>query len=249
LGHGEEETLELPYLPPGCPVEPLGVNGQIHYYLDEQRQLIGLDPQKHGKTHILALFGRKSDLCNEFWPRYSDKTGEDGKPIVTGWKPEVAAQALMRACAMRKIFDPQGKVRGTGAHRGRDGELVLHCGDKIYSRTDGGAYQDPGFIDGLSIPPAPIARARILPSKTRPPARSCSPCCAWNWFRELEDPMLALGWIGCAMVGGALHWRPHAWVTGGTGTGKSTLQLLLRSVFDNGALTTGDATEASLRQF
>jgi hypothetical protein len=71
---------------------------------------------------------------------------------------------------------------------------------------------------------------------------------AWNWFRELEDPMLALGWIGCAMVGGALHWRPHAWVTGGTGTGKSTLQLLLRSVFDNGALTTGDATEASLRQ-
>jgi hypothetical protein len=31
----------------------------LHYYLDEQRQLIALDPQKHGKTHILALFGRK----------------------------------------------------------------------------------------------------------------------------------------------------------------------------------------------
>jgi hypothetical protein len=71
---------------------------------------------------------------------------------------------------------------------------------------------------------------------------------AWQWFRPLEDPMLLLGWIGCAMLGGWLHWRPHAWVTGSTATGKSTLQLALRTLFDGGALTTGDATEASLRQ-
>jgi hypothetical protein len=151
---------------------------------------------------------------------------------------------------MRKIFDPQGKVRGTGAHRGRDGELLLHCGDKIYSTgTDGGAYLDPGFIDGFVYPAGPD-RPRPDPSEqdTAAGEKLLAMLRAWNWFRELEDPMLALGWIGCAMVGGALHWRPHAWVTGGTGTGKSTLQLLLRSVFDNGALTTGDATEASLRQ-
>jgi hypothetical protein len=60
--------------------------------------------------------------------------------------------------------------------------------------------------------------------------------------------MLCLGWIGCALVGGALNWRPHAWVTGGTGTGKSTLQNLLRTVFDGAALTTGDATPAAVRQ-
>jgi hypothetical protein len=40
-----DDQLELPFLPPGCPVEPLGVNGQLHYYLDEHRQLIALDPQ------------------------------------------------------------------------------------------------------------------------------------------------------------------------------------------------------------
>jgi hypothetical protein len=244
-----EETLELPFLPPGCPVEPLGVNGQLHYYLDEHRQLIALKPNDHGKTHILALFGRKSPLCDQFWPRYSDKTDKDGKPIITGWKSEVAAQSLMRAAAMCGIFDPQGKSRGTGAHLGENGELVMHCGDKIYVTGEHAGYQDPGLIGGYVYPAGP-SRPRPDPVAQNSGAGEIllAHLKAWSWFREVEDPMLALGWIGCALVGGALDWRPHAWITGGSGTGKSTLQKLLRGVFENGALTTGDATPAAVRQ-
>ena len=206
-----DEELELPLLPPGCPVEPLGILQQIHYYLDEQRQLIGLDPQKHGKTHILALFGRKSNLCNEFWPRLSDKTDQFGNPIITGWKPEVAAQSLMRACAMQGIFDPQGKVRGTGAHRSDDGELILHCGDKIYITGIQSGYADPGLIEGYVYPAGP-ARPRPDPNEQDTAAGELLLLKqrAWNWARPIVDPMLLLGWIGCAFVGGALDWRPHA---------------------------------------
>src|SRR5690606_17311575 len=50
------------------------------------------------------------------------------------------------------------------------------------------------------------------------------------------------------MLGGALKWRPHVWVTGSTATGKSTLHELLELLFDGGALHTADATEAGLRQ-
>jgi hypothetical protein len=71
---------------------------------------------------------------------------------------------------------------------------------------------------------------------------------AWNWQRPLIDPMLLLGHIGCSMIGGALDWRPNAWITGGSATGKSTLQKLLRAIHGGAALATGNATEAGLRQ-
>jgi hypothetical protein len=50
------------------------------------------------------------------------------------------------------------------------------------------------------------------------------------------------------MLGGALRWRPHAWITGSSATGKSTLQLVLELLLDGGALHTHEATEAALRQ-
>jgi hypothetical protein len=243
------ESPELPFLAPGCPVEPLGKLGQICFYLDEQKQLISLDPQKHGKQHIRCLFGRQSHLCDEYWPRFSDKTGLDGKPIITGWKPEVAADILMRVCAQRGIFDPQGKVRGTGAHRTDDGELVLHCGDKIFITGLQAGYVDPGLIAGYVYPAGP-SRPRPDPVEqgTAAAEQIHMKLTAWNWQRPLIDPMLLLGHMGCAMVGGALDWRPHVWITGGSATGKSTLQKLLRAVHDGAALTTGNATEAGLRQ-
>jgi hypothetical protein len=246
-----ETQLTIPMLPPNCPVEPLGVNGQTHYYLDEHRQLIGLGPDKHGKGHILAMFGRKSQLCYDFWPRFSDKKDPlTGEPIITGWRPEEATKALMHACANRGIFDPQGKVRGTGAHRGANGELILHCGSKILiTAPEGNAYADPGLIEGF-VYPAGEERPRPDPQEqdTSAGEQLLMLLNSWNWVRPLEDPMLLLGWIGCAMVGGALNWRPNAWVTGSTATGKSTLQLLLRTIFESGALATGDATEAAIRQ-
>jgi hypothetical protein len=130
----------------------------------------------------------------------------------------------MRAAAMAGIFDPQGKSRGTGAHLTENGELVIHCGDKIYVTGEHAGYQDPGLIDGYVYPAGP-SRPRPDPLEQSSAAGEIllAHLKAWSWFREVEDPMLALGWIGCALVGGALDWRPHAWITGGSGTGKSTL--------------------------
>jgi hypothetical protein len=72
---GSLEEPEFPLLPAGCPVVPLGKLEQVCFYLDELRQLIALDPQKHAKQHIRNLFGRRSDLCDEYWPRV-DQIGQ-----------------------------------------------------------------------------------------------------------------------------------------------------------------------------
>lgn len=241
---GEENEPELPMLPAGCPVQPLGKLGQVCYFLDEAGQLIALDPQKIGKNHIRSLFGRKSELCDTYWPRFNDKG------IQNGWKPEIAGDLLMRACAWEGIFDPQGKVRGRGAHRGEDGELVLHCGDKVYfAGTTSPGYMDPGSIGGFVYPTAPsMPRPDPEDITSSPASELLGMIRTWRWARPIIDPMLLLGWIGAARIGGALIWRPHVWVTGSSATGKSTLQQLLEHVFDGGALHTHDASEASLRQ-
>ena len=205
---------ELPLLPPGCPVTPLGVDGQVHYYLDERRQLIGLDPQKHGKTHILALFGRKSPMCLEWLPRI----GDGGR--VTGWRPEDAARILMQSCSNAGIFNPQGRVRGRGAWTGEDGELILHCGDKIYITGPEEGWREPELI-GRYVYPAASELPRPHPDKVGPDVaeRVLQLFNAWNWSRSRIDPMLLLGHTAASMIGGALEWRPHAWVTGSTATG------------------------------
>ena len=249
-GRSPVEEPELPLLPAGCPVQPLGKLGQTHYFLDERGQLIGLTPEKVNKNHIRSLFGRRSELCDQFWPRLSDKLDKAGNPIITGWKPEIAGDQLMRACAWEGIFDPQGKVRGRGAHRGADGELILHRGDKVYfAGTHNDGWQDPGLIGGFVYPTAPgLPRPDPEDVSSAPAERLLELLRTWNWARSLIDPMLLLGWVGAAMVGGALTWRPHAWVTGSSATGKSSLQHVLELVFDGGALHTHDATEAALRQ-
>jgi hypothetical protein len=243
-GDATIDEPEFPILPAGCPVKAIGKHGQVHYFLDEQGQLIALDPQKVGKNHIRSLFGRKSYLCDEYWPRI----GQNGAP--NGWRPELAGDLLMRAAAFAGIFDPQGRERGRGAHRGANGELVLHCGDTILvAAPDGTGYMEPGLIDGFVYPTAPAQpRPDPVEQDAAPAERLLMLLRSWRWERELIDPMLLLGWVGAAMIGGALGWRPHAWVTGSSATGKSTLQKVLELVFDGAALHTQDATEASLRQ-
>jgi hypothetical protein len=227
-------------------VIPLGKLLQVCYYLDEQRQLIALDPQKHAKQHIRSLFGRRSNLCDEYWPRVD----QNGNPKGHGqWHPEIAADVLQRACGFAGIFDPQNRVFGRGAHRGRDGELVLHCGDVVFVAAEEGGYQQPGMIAGMVYPTAPaIPRPHEDEQGTHAGEELLALFKSWYWTRPLVDPMLLLGWTGCAVLAGALQWRPHIWVTGSSATGKSTLQKALEHLFDGGALHTQDATEAALRQ-
>jgi hypothetical protein len=243
---GTLEEPEFPLMPAGCPVVPLGKLEQVCFYLDELRQLIALDPQKHAKQHIRNLFGRRSDLCDEYWPRVDNQ----GNPKGHGqWHPEIAADVLQRACAHAGIFDPQGRVFGRGAHRGEDGELIFHCGDAVFVAGETYEYRQPGMIDGMVYPTAPkIPRPHEDQQGTAPGEALLALYRSWYWARPIVDPMLLLGWTGCALIAGALPWRPHVWVTGSSATGKSTLQKALEYFLDGGALHTQDATEAALRQ-
>lgn len=243
-------------LPPDCPIRPLGKQGMLHYYLDQLGQLVELDPKSHSKNVLFSLMGAEAARLREWFPRYAK-----GTQIVVGWQAEELAERLMTACARRGVWDVPNRLRGPGAWVEDDGTLLLHCGDGLLLRSAAGP--DPGGPPRLVAEAPPGLRGRYVypagPEAPRPgrwvAAGSLNPAErvlqlleTWNWRRGGLDARLLLGWIGAGIVGGALDWRPMAWVTGEAAAGKSTLHLLLKGLLGDALIEAAEASEAGVRQ-
>jgi putative DNA primase/helicase len=61
---------------------------------------------------------------------------------------------------------------------------------------------------------------------------------------------LLAGWVFLAPICGAIGWRPHIWITGGAGSGKTTVMVdIIGRCLDGPALKVeGDTSEAGIRQ-
>lgn len=242
-------------LPDDCPVVPLGVKGDVSFYLDANRQMIALKPRDHGRAGIVQLFGVHKDLLYKHWPRKKVVNDEE---IVTGWKPELIAELLQAESASAGVWDPTEKVRGRGAWRGQEGELVLHLGDQVLighpPPAEGrfGKWHKPGFAQGQVYPAgAPLHRPAEAPAPAGdagPGAEILALLRTWNWERGALDARLLLGWIAAAMIAGALKWRPACWITGGRGTGKSTLHDVIGYLLGEGLVSVADGSPAGIWQ-
>ncbi len=254
--HGEPEQVEpgkwrdahaqWHRLPLGCPVTPLGkqatLSGTTYFFLDTLGEVAVL-AENAGKGHITSLFGGRPLYLTWAWPRF----GKGG--IVTGYAAEDARDDLFAACTYCGTFDLEDRVRGRGAWRDDDGQLIYHAGDAVWIS---GQWRPPGQHGRFIYPGRPkIGR----PSRSLERAGAGSPgdvllqgLQSWNWDRKELDPRLALGWIMTAMVGGALDQRPVIYVTGGEGAGKSTLQKLFRFLMNGALLATSNTTQAGIYQ-
>ena len=268
------EQYERPPFPPGGPVQPLGImsgldGSQKCYYLDGNKQLVALEAgNRHGKNSLIALYGSKSDWLEANWPQWSapkKARGDNGQweeiepARIIGFDQSKSSRAHIEACAAKGLFSAADKMRGRGAHRKRGGGLVLHCGGQLYvsehrvdERIKGWRWIDCGFHDGFVYPGAEaIPRPWHEPAGVKPARDLVALVRTWNWKRENLDVRLLLGAIGASMIGGWLRWRPNVWITGGRGTGKSTLNGedgVLHRMFGEGLFRTGNASAAAIRQ-
>lgn len=241
------------------PVRPLGRNGGTCYYLDDLNQLRALDPKEHSRNNLVSLFGRRTDMLLEVYPR-KDKDGN-----VTGFQPEKYLDDLQRACALQGVWNPLDRVRGAGAWQGEDGELILHCGDLVIVLPrfdkDGKLLADPwderviyapDLIDRIVYPATPAGpkpHEKVQAPETDGPGREIiSILETWNWKHPELDAYLLFGWLSAAYLGGALEWRPSCWLTGGRGTGKSTLDKAIDNLLNNCGIFVSDPTAAAIWQ-
>jgi hypothetical protein len=250
---GKWDGAPFDKLPPNCPVVPLGILGKLSFFLDTSGQIMSFDGMK--PADMLRLFRLTPNFPYWAWPRWSAPKAEGDekpKPRINGVEEKKAIQCLEKACAVRGLFDPRNRLRGRGAWTDRAGRLIWHSGDALW-RVDGNKLvrSEPGEIDSIFYPRfAGIMspwQAPVDPSDS--PARTIFDMLqTWTWERPLLDPLIVLGGIGVMLIGGALHHRPHMAAMGDFGTGKSSLQDLVKGILGDTLMRSENATEAGVRQ-
>lgn len=234
-------------LPPDCPVTPLGVDGDIYWFLDTIGQLRGISFNSAGKKAVQSLFMGRAAYTMWAWPKWNEK-----KKLISGVAADDAIDTLFKACAVKGPWSSVERVRGRGAWRGSDGDLVLHCGDALFQAVEGNVAPIRLGELGRNVyptrPPTMTPWPERIPDDQRP-ARYLLPILrSWKWVRPEVDPLMMLGWFGVAMLGGALPWRPTVFITGDKATGKSTLQEVVKMLLGDILVQAADTSAAGIYQ-
>lgn len=235
-----EELLDLLDEPDDFPVQCLGKNGTMHYYLDDQGQLIALDAPDHGRTHIVSLFGRRIGYLLERWGR-KDRKGE----LTGGLHSDAISNILMRSCARGGLIEPASQIRGAGAWLGKAADLVFHLGDVIWID---GKFQPPGRYGKHVYPAYPAAMRPHHEAQGLDPGQELlRDLKTWHWQHDAQA-LLAAGWVAQGFVVGALDWRTHMICDGERGSGKSSLQKMLKRIYGNWLMATSNTSGPALYQ-
>lgn len=216
---------------------PLGHDRGTFFFITSRGKQVNGFPLRTlaSKTTLLAL------APLHWWEReYPHEKGFTGKAV------DQAVNALIAACYARGVFRVD-RMRGRGAWWD-DGRVVFHAGNQLF--VDGQAVRlqehDSRFVYEA------LPEIRVLPDsqlRSDEAHRLHELCTALAWERGAFGAMLA-GWVVVAPVCGALEWRPHIWVTGASGSGKSwVVANIVRPALGANALQAqGDSSAAGIRQ-
>jgi len=219
------------------PFRILGWDRETGYYLpDGFTQVVALGATSHSKLNLMAL------APMTYWRANFPSEKRSGDNV--DWT--LAAESLMRRAQAAGVYDPE-LVRGRGAWW-EDGRWAVHLGDRvIIDGTEHDLREAPTRFVYEAAKPIPMAVEN--PLKPAEAVHLVDICEALRWERPIYGKLLA-GWVFLAPVCGALAWRPHIWITGAAGSGKSTAMtdIIGRCLRGLAIETEGDSSEAGLRQ-
>lgn len=240
-----------PRLADGCPFQPLGVDGSDVLVLDAVGQVRRCSTDKLGRNTLVSLCAPHTDWLVANYPR--PKKGQNSDEADT-FRPELVSDALQATCARLGPIDLAESMRGRGASADSSGELVLHLGLKLWVR---GKERDTGRRVSETGEAQIFPRLPALPGPTatvEEPGEASIGRELWHeikcysWARPDLDAQLLLGFIGVALIGGALDVRPQLFITGTRGSGKSHVLSFLSRTLGGWALSFSDATPAGVYQ-
>lgn len=175
----------------------------------------------------------------DYWEGNFFKKGE-------GFNHAAAVNYLICTSNRIGIFRHQN-IRGRGAWMDAD-RSVVHVGDYLIVN---GVYQDLSQYRGKFIYEQGVSLGfnPSNPLSTSQAGKLLDLTNTLKWERGINGYLLA-GWCVISPVCGALNWRPHIWITGGAGSGKTwVLDNIVKPMLgDTSLCVQGSTSEAGLRQ-
>lgn len=242
----EPETL------PQEPGKPKDEEFEDELYSNGHFKILGYDEDDyfffhHGKGQVLVRTARSLSSDVGLIELAPVKWWEENFPAEKGIDKKAACNWLFRTADARGIYDAT-RVRGRGAWIDK-GRYVFHHGDLL-------------TVDGVAMELTRINSAYVYPKAQKMPRPADEMLTAEEGRHLLEvakkvrwsmpaSAALLAGWTMLAPICGALKWRPHIWLTGAAGSGKSTIQnqFCASLTRDIGIYAQGESTEAGIRQF
>jgi putative DNA primase/helicase len=202
---------------------------RFYFYSKLSNAILAFSTSKFTKQHVVQL------APIEFWQNESFD------------KSEYIADYLITMCNAVGYFDLQS-IRGRGAWKESD-RIIFHTGMQLLSdkiRYNLGSIETEFTYEmrkNIRIPIENMMDKLECAKLTRLLSRL-------NWNTEADGKLLA-GWLAIAPVCGALSWRPHCWITGPRGNGKTyVLEQIVHQVLGEFSINAQGtaATEAAIRQ-
>jgi putative DNA primase/helicase len=212
----------------------LGYNRDTYYIFQHgKRQIAEVTTGKMGELGLIEL------APLNWWEMHFP--GERSK-IDT----KAAAEFLIRTAEKRGIYDTS-RVRGRGAWVDA-GRMIYHHGG--YLSIDGQPTDitqiESRYVYELDKSLPPPADTAMTSEEGENLLELAS---MFRWSKPGSAALLA-GWVALAPVCGALKWRPHIWLSGGAGCGKSTVLNKYAHLLLGGLdlYAQGSSSEAGIRQ-
>lgn len=209
-------------------------NGMIYYfYAFSTKTVIGLSPSAMTRNNLMQL------APLDWWKN----TFEDHK---ASFAVDEAADWLIHLSSRQGTFSEK-RLRGRGAWIDAK-RIIIHAGDKL-------------FVNGKETPLTDLDSRYIYeigeelnftvhnPLKLELAEQLIPLLQKLNWERPINAHLLA-GWMVVAPICGALDWRPHIWLLGAAGTGKTWIMkhIVRRLLGEIALVVQGETSEPGLRQ-
>ena len=134
-------------------------------------------------------------------------------------KVALAQDMLMNYQDTVGFFDPL-KMRGAGVWRDYDG-VILNTGDRIVT-LDGRSMAYTDFKSTFYYTPSQVKFGEMFGAESQPEeGKQLESLFLAQEFVEQSMAVMTMGWALISPFAGVLTWRPHIWVTGRKGSGKS----------------------------
>lgn len=219
---------------------PLGFNeSKAYFFSTARKQIIEFSKSDFNPTNFMIQAPPK------FWgDRYGYLVNKDGEKTQNpDWKKVISKIGLELS---KKGFFNHSKVRGVGAWE-QNNEMIVNTGDKLYYKNE----FFPLFNNGIKSDYFYQSSETIDLNFNRPLGNTDAIKIVEAFkllkFKNPSDYIIVLGWIFSAQIFASLPWRPHIWLTGSKGSGKSTILNYISDMIDF-SLIVQDSTASGIRQ-